>query len=97
MKVFLSHKMTGLAEDEVKQIREDALQYLQNQYGKIELIDNYHHDNAPSDAGRLWHLGASIQLMEEADAVYFCKGWFGANGCAVEHLICRLYNLTILK
>lgn len=97
MKVFLSHKMTGLTEEEVENIRNDALEYLQSKYGEIELIDNYNHENVPSNAGRLWHLGASIQLMEKADAVYFCTGWGRANGCIVEHLICGLYNLKILE
>lgn len=41
MKVFLSHKTTGLTEKEVMKIRKDALDYLQSKYGEIELIDNY--------------------------------------------------------
>ena len=75
MKVFLSHKMSGLSEEEVMKIRKDAIDYLTDKYGNIEVIDNYHHDDAPENAGRLWHLGKSISQMEEADAIFFCNGF----------------------
>lgn len=97
MKVFLSHKMTGLTEEEVMKIRNEALEYLQETYGEIELIDNYHHKDVPENAGRLWHLGTSIRMMEEADAVYFCDGWEEAKGCCIEYEICKMYNNKILS
>ena len=60
MKVFLSHPMSGLKEDEVMTLRMSVLEYLRNKYDTyIELIDNYHHENVPENAGRLWHLGTS--------------------------------------
>jgi hypothetical protein len=96
MKVFLSHKMTGLSDEEVEIIRNDAIDYLTEKYGKIEVIDNYHHDDAPENAGRLWHLGKSISQMSEADVIYFCPGWNTANGCIIEMIICKLYNLIII-
>ena len=96
MKVFLSHKMSGLSEEEVMSIRKEAMTYLQNRYGDIDIIDNYHHKNVPENAWRLWHLGASIQQMEEADAIYFCKGNDDCNGCHIEKEICRTYGLKIL-
>jgi hypothetical protein len=96
MKVFLSHKMSGLSEEEVMQIRQKAIDYLTDKYGQIEVIDNYHHEDAPENAGRIWHLGTSIRMMEEADAIYFCDGWEYAKGCVIEYKICRLYNLNII-
>lgn len=96
MKVFLSHKMTGLTEEEVMKIRNEALEYLQETYGEIELIDNYHHKDVPENAGRLWHLGTSIRMMEEADAIYFCDGWEDAKGCCIEYEICKTYGIKIL-
>lgn len=97
MKVFLSHKMSGLSEEEVMQIREKAIKYLSDKYGNIDIIDNYHHYDAPEDAGRIWHLGKSISQMDAADAIYFCDGWETANGCIIERNICKLYNLTIIE
>ena len=98
MKVFVSHPMHGKTDEEVEAIRSDALKYLKAIYGNdITLIDNYHHDNAPKDAGRLWHLGASIQQMETADAFYFCGDYKKSYGCLVERLIVMLYDLKLLK
>lgn len=97
MKVFLSHKMNGLTESEVMEIRNKALAYLQKNYEDVELIDNYHHENVPEGAGRLWHLGTSIRMMEEADAIYFCEGWKEAKGCWIEFHICVKYGLRIIN
>lgn len=69
MKVFLSHKMHGVPVEEVIELREKMMLYLTARFpGElIDIIDNYHHDDAPENAGRLWHLGRSIQMMEEAE------------------------------
>ena len=97
MKVFLSHPMNGLTEEQIMSIRHSALLYLSSVYGRIELIDNYHHREAPTNAGRLWHLGRSIQLMEEADAIYFCGDWENARGCCIEERVARYYGLKVLE
>lgn len=97
MKVFLSHKMSGLTDEKVYEIRKKAEEYLTSRYGNIDIIDNFHHDNAPSDAGRIWHLGESIKMMEKADGVYFCPGWMDAKGCQIEYEICKTYGLKILN
>ena len=99
MKVFLSHKMSGLPEHDVYCIRTEAYEYLTEKYGNcIAIVDNYHHDDAPPNAGRLWHLGKSIQMLDNVDAIYFVKGhWLNAKGCLVERFIARVYGLKILK
>lgn len=98
MKIFLSHNMTGLSESEVMKIRNSAIKLLTEKYGNdIEIIDNYHHYNAPKNAGRLWHLGTSISQLDEADAIYFCEGNSDSNGCLIELLIAKFYNLRILN
>lgn len=94
MKVFLSHQMSGLSKEEVMEIRNTALNNLQNKFGAIELIDNYHHEDVPKEAGRLWHLGTSIRMMEQADLIYFCAGWKNAKGCLIERQICDIYGLN---
>jgi hypothetical protein len=89
--------MNGLTEDEVMKIRSKAHNYLSTLYDDVEILDNYHHLNIQENAGRLWHLGTSIRMMEEADAIYFCDGWEEAKGCKIEYEICKLYNLKIIK
>lgn len=97
MKVFLSHPMNGLSESEIMSIRDSAYTYLQAVYGNIKIIDNLHLYEAPKGAGRLWHLGRSIQQLEEADAIYFCEGWENARGCCVEECVARYYGLKVLE
>lgn len=97
MKVFLSHPMNGLSESEIMSIRDSAYTYLQAVYGNIKIIDNLHLYEAPKGAGRLWHLGRSIQQLEEADAIYFCGDWEDARGCCVEERVARYYGLKVLE
>ena len=98
MEVFLSHPMHGLTDEEVMEIRSAAYRYLKGVYGDdIRLIDNYRHRGTPEDAGRLWHLGRSIQQMEKADAIYFCRDWEDAKGCRIEERIAREYGLRVLE
>ena len=99
MKIMLSHPMLGISENEVLQLRENVSSLIKDRFGDVEIIDNYHHDDAPENAGRLWHLGRSIQQMGEVDAVYFCGDYSNSKalGCLVEHIICRLYKIKILN
>ena len=93
MKVFLSHPMHGLSEEEVMSIRARAVALIECVYGRVEVIDNYHHENVPENAGRIWHLGESIKMMSEANLVVFCPGYEEARGCRIEEAICDEYDL----
>ena len=97
MKVFLSHPMHGLTEEQIMSIRDSAYYYLRSVYGNIEIIDKLHIYEAPKNSGRLWHLGRSIQQMEEADAIYSCEGWENARGCLIERQVAEKYGLRILE
>ena len=103
IKIFYSQPMHDKAEDEIN----DKMDRLENYiYGilmysgfeveditRIEIIDNLHHEGLDPDAGRLKHLGASIQLMEDADLIIFDKDWDKARGCKVEMVIADIYVL----
>ena len=97
MKVFLSHPMHDLTEEQIMSIRDSAYYYLRSVYGNIEIIDNLHMYESPKNSGRLWHLGKSIQQMEEADAIYFCEGWENARACLIERQVAEKYGLRILE
>lgn len=100
MKVFISHNMSGLTDDKVKEIRGKAKKQIESYFGystDVEIIDNYTHSDAPENASRLWHLGKSIQQMAEADVVYFIPDNSDSQGCKVEKLICELYGIHILN
>lgn len=95
VRFFLSHPMSGIPEEEVLELRRKMTEYLVKRYPEfqVEIINNYHHEDAPINAGRLWHLGKSIQLMEKADIVVFSPDWQKAKGCKIEKKICRSYGI----
>ena len=93
MKVFLSHKMNGVPVGDVMRLRARMKSFVESVYGPVEIIDNYSHPDAPENAGRLWHLGRSIQMMADADLVVFCYGHDDAKGCRVERLVCTEYDI----
>ena len=94
MNVFLSQPMNGLTDEEIIATRDKYLKYLQEKYGDVELIDSFNHPDAPEDAGPLWYLGRSIQLMADADMVCFVPGWRSARGCVVEELVASKYGIN---
>ena len=97
MKIFISQPMHGLTDKEVLSVRNKAIEYLKNKYSNVEIIENYFHEDAPENAGRLWHLAKSIQLLDDADAIYFCENWESARGCNVEYFIAVQYGIEILN
>ena len=96
MKVFISQPMNGVDDHVVLKIRADVEKYLQDKYGDVEILSTFIYEDAPKDAGRLWYLGRSIQMLGQADAIYFVKGWQQAKGCVVEALIASLYGIKTI-
>lgn len=93
MKVFISQPFHGVKEEDVLNLREHIVDLLEERgYFDIEVIDNYYKDNAPRDAGRLWYLGDSIKLMDEADLIVFVTGYKQAKGCLIEYEVALRYG-----
>lgn len=95
LKVFISQRMHGRTDEAVMAEREEAERKIKASYPdcSIKVIDQFHVNDAPENAGRLFYLGHSVQLISEADLVYFCKGWREANGCIIEWEICKRYGI----
>lgn len=97
MKVFISQPFHGRSESEIMDERwrivEKMLERGYGVYGDIEVIDNYNKENVPENAGRLWYLGDSIKLMDEADIVVFTSGWEEAKGCIIEREVALEYGI----
>ena len=86
-KVFISQPMNGRTDTEIKAERERIVNELVNCLGEeIEVIDSFFDDKHlnPSKNRELQHLGKSIELMADADIVYFASGWEKARGCVIE-------------
>ena len=96
-KLFISQPMRGKSNDEIRQVRNEAIVIAHNITNEdIEVIDSFF-EGAPVDAKPLWYLGKSIELLANADFVYFAEGWNEARGCIVEHYCAKEYGLTIIK
>lgn len=70
MKVMISQPMHGYTEEEVMSIRTKVINYLKEKYKDIEILENYTYEDAPENAGRLWYLGKSIQLLGQGCNIF---------------------------
>ena len=96
MKLFISQPMNGLTDAEILDERDKATRVAQYACDEtVEVIDSFFQE-APHDAKPLWYLGKSLELLSEADAVYFAPGWKEARGCRIEHAAAVAYGLNIV-
>ena len=107
-KVFISQPMTGLSKEEILDTRLEAIEFVrqtlvENNFccdDEIEIIDSYieeNQDKTDTTENLIYMLGTSIQLLSEAEIVYFCEGWENSRGCKVEHLVAEEYGLKFLS
>lgn len=97
MKVFISQPFHGKSEEEIMAKRKELVNKLERRYDEhIEVIDNYHKEDIPDGTGRLWFLGDSIKLMDEADLVVFAEDWECAKGCVIENQAAVLYGKIVV-
>lgn len=95
-KLFISQPMNGLTDEEILNTREKVKTLVEEKIGEpVELIDSFI-QGAPSLAKPLWWIGKSLELMSEADVVYFADGWREARGCLLEHHAATQYGYTII-
>lgn len=103
IRVFISQPMSGLSLDEQKEIRrraENDVIHIYKKYGvpedHIEFIES-DWDTAGPDASQLKYLAIALLDLDTADVAYFADGWSLKRGCIMEHLICKNYNIPIIK
>lgn len=92
-RLFISQPMKGKTDEEILREREVAVEKAKNVLGEeVEVIDSFF-QSAPVDAKPLWFLGKSLELLADADIVYFAKGWEDARGCVIEHECAVRYGI----
>lgn len=96
IRVFISQPMNGKTNDEIKEERDRIIESLEDQFGKVEVVDSFF-ENAPHDAAPLWFLGESFKLLSTADVAVFAKGWNLARGCKMEHDVCTAYGIKTIE
>ncbi len=88
--------MNGKTDEEILKVREKAIKSAEEKLGeKVEVIDSFF-QNAPHDAKPLWFLGKSLELLSNADVVYFAKGWEEARGCKIENMCAIEYGIDLI-
>ena len=99
MKVFISQPMRGLDEEEILKTRDQILEgvagFLGIENETIREVPSFNPSMKGMNAVRA--LGSSIELLGQADYVFFAPGWDEAPGCRVEHYICELYDIPFTE
>ena len=98
MKLFISQPMRDKTDEEIKAVRERAIESAKEHLGTddIEVIDSFF-EYAPHYAKPLWFLGKSIELLADADVAYFAKGWEGYRGCRIENVCAIEYGIDVIE
>lgn len=97
-KLFISTPMRGKTDEEILAVREKAIASAERNLGeKVEVINSFfqgmsHEKNTP-----LYLLGKAIELMADADVVYFSKDWENARGCMIENACAYEYGLDVIE
>ena len=99
-KLFISQPMRGLSEEEILKVREEIRIRAEKAIGEpVEVIDSFFTDY-PGEVCKsvpMWYLGKSIQLLSEADIVYFGGDWRDARGCKIEYEVADKYGIKIIE
>ena len=98
MKVFISQPTRDKSDEEILAERNSAIGEIKAKFPteNIEVIASFFR-GADRDNGPLHVLGKSIQLLGEADLVYFCKDWYSYRGCRVEYKVAMEYEKQIIS
>ena len=96
-KLFISQPMRGKTDEEILAVRKYAHQTAEWVLGEpVEVIDSYLHETPEVSNSALWCLGRSLELMADADVVYFVYGWEKYRGCRIEHECALEYSKDII-
>ena len=97
MKVFISMPMKSKGIEQVRAEMDNVFQAIKKKLPEAELVDSII-DGADKqiaikgDDTSVWYLGKSIELLAEADLVFFVNDWKDYRGCAIEHKIAKEYG-----
>lgn len=96
MKVFISQPMKGKAPEEILMERASAMVAARSLFNgaDLEFIEPYNSDFDPRTRnGALKALAMSINLLADADFVFFARGWETARGCRIERECAEEYGI----
>jgi hypothetical protein len=94
-KVFISHPMNGLSDEQIKENRVLIEQKAIEKLGKVEFIDSFFEGDDLKLP--LQFLGESLKLLATADYAIFGEGWENARGCRIEYISAKEYGIEVIK
>lgn len=91
--LFISQPMSGLTNDEILKVRQEATDFISNKYpdNEICVLPSYKEqpDNTYNATSAVNLLGNAISLMARANIIYFVPGWQKSKGCQIENEVAR--------
>lgn len=95
MKIFVSMPMNGKTDERIREDFEEKKKYLKERWGfnPEMVIDSIIGDGITN---LVKYLATSIDLMADADLVFFALGWEQARGCRIEHEVAVAYGKGVL-
>ncbi|MCD7810269.1 MAG: DUF4406 domain-containing protein [Ruminococcus sp.] len=97
-KIFISQPMAGKTSEEILKARTKAAYMASKKLNdNVAVIDSYFKEyNSMDGYISLKYLSKSLELMAEADVVYFVKGWENSRGCKIEHQCAVSYGIDMI-
>ena len=96
-KLFISQPMKGKSDEDILKERNKAIAEAERLCDDgVEVLDSVF-QGAPADAKPLWFLGKSLEILSQADVVYFAPGWEDARGCRIEHQCAEEYGIDRIE
>lgn len=96
MKIFISQPMGGKTDKQIRDERAVAVNKLKNKYGQdIEIMDTIF--DLGEGVSPLVYLAKSIEVLAQADLVYFMHHWDEYRGCVVEYECAIKYGIKVEK
>ncbi|MDO5067635.1 MAG: DUF4406 domain-containing protein [Propionibacteriaceae bacterium] len=99
---IISQPMNGISPDTVAHARAQAERDLAAQgYTPHDSVYNTDFDHAASAPEGIpnpaaWHIGAAIQRLAAANALYLAPGWETARGCRIERAVAEAYGIPVI-
>lgn len=92
-RVFVSQPMKGYDEEDILRERERALNAAKYYLGTDEVLEIPSYIPQFKDKNPVERVGLCVSMMADADLIIFCRGWYGARGCRIEHAVATEYGL----
>lgn len=97
LKIFISMGMKSKSTEQVRQEMNKVFVEIQKDLPNVVLIDSVI-DNADKEIAikgnsiSIWYLGKSLELMSEANLVFFINDWENYKGCKIERMVAEKYG-----